>query len=91
MSSSEIDSPKNQKGKITMFLTKWLQSGTLESGHMDQNLRNTSCLILSHTQMEAKDLQELPHQLLAACELQLGRRVQDDGHLQGWGHEAEAF
>ena len=27
------------------------QNGTLVSGNMDQNLRNPSCLILSHTQM----------------------------------------
>ena len=27
----------------------WYQNGTLVSGNMDQNLRNPSCLILSHT------------------------------------------
>ena len=31
---------------------KKYQNGTLVSGNMDQNLRNPSCLILSHTQIE---------------------------------------
>ena len=32
---------------------KRYQHGTLVSGNMDQNLRNPSCLILSHTHLKA--------------------------------------
>ena len=34
------------------------QNGTLVSGNMDQNLRNPSCLILSHIQMPTPQLQK---------------------------------
>ena len=34
---------------IWLWLKKRYQTGTLVSGNMDQNLRNPSCLILSHT------------------------------------------
>ena len=34
---------------IWLWLKNRYQNGTLVSGNMDQNPRNTSCLILSHT------------------------------------------
>ena len=39
------------------------QNGTLASGNMDQNLRNPSCLILSHAQVV---FIELPREVAAA-------------------------
>ena len=36
---------------LTRLSKTEFQNGTLVSGNMDQNLRNPSCLILSHTHM----------------------------------------
>ena len=50
------------------------QNGTLESGSMDQNLRNPSCIILSHIHAISAQLvkrwefqQNMPSDLRAAC------------------------
>ena len=70
---------------------KRCQNGTLVSGNMDQNLRNPSCLILSHTQMAPDSV--LPRNRLRGelVEGDHSKRRSHQSHRQRQQREAPAL